>query len=91
MNNNESLAHTNGPQNGPGEFAQLDGLFCGTFRRGEPLRGVRCSAGGKTGSAKPQLDGLENGAAFRTRRIRHRKTLLLPWVLWGPKCPHRRN
>ena len=23
----------NGPQNGPGEFAQLDGLSCETFRR----------------------------------------------------------
>jgi hypothetical protein len=54
----------NGPQNGSGGFAQLDGsLFAGP-PVGRAAVGVRCSAGGITSPVKPQLDGLENGTAF---------------------------
>lgn len=76
MNNNESLAHTNGPQNGPGEFAQLDRLSCETFCRVGRREGCGAPPVAK-GPRKTPARRPGNGAAFRTWWIRHRKTLPL--------------
>lgn len=74
MNNNERLAHTNGPQNGPGEFAQLDRLSCETFCRVGRREGCGAPSVAK-GPRKTPARRPGNGAAFRTWWIRHRKTL----------------
>lgn len=53
-----------GPQSGFEGFAQLDGPFLRDLPLERTTAGVRCTADGKTGPAKPQLDSLENGAVF---------------------------
>lgn len=85
----DTLWRKSGPQNGSGEFAQLDGSFLWDPPAGASCCGVRCSAGGITSPANPQLGGLKSGAAFRTRRIRHQKTLPLTLCFAGQDCPVR--